>query len=156
MLWYFCFLQQSGAQKFWARTIDGLTMLQFQTALWAWEQTESCVGVLPQPFSSSLLLKRFHMHSYQHRVLRFWGHSYQYCALKPQESWAVCFSSPSPSPQNPTTTAASQNHHEKILINLLFLSLQCGRTSFLFPFPVVKVALKIVRQGFSIGKCFRI
>ena len=91
MFWYFCFLQQSSAQKFWVRTIDGLTMLQFQTVLWAWDQTESCRGAVPQPFSSSLLLKRFHRHSYQHCVLRFWRHSYQYCGLRPQESWAVFF-----------------------------------------------------------------
>ena len=55
-------------------------------------------------------------------------------------------SPPSPSllPQNPATTAALQNHHERIVFHLLLLSLQCGRTSFLFPFPVVKDCTYIV------------
>ena len=143
MFWYFCFLQHSSAQKFWARTIDGLTMLQFQTVLWAWDQTESCMGAVPQPFSSSLLLKRFHRHSYQQCVLRFWGHSYQYCALKPQESWAVCFFLRLPPPHSCLKTLQQQQLYritmEDSLFFLFSLVYNVGEHPFFFPFRSWKI-----------------
>ena len=40
--------------------------------------------------------------------------------------------------------AALQNHNGRFVIFPLSLSLQCGRTSFLFPFPVVKDCTYIV------------
>ena len=96
-----------------------------------------------------------------HINIVFWGSEGIHISIvllnhKNLEQSVFSFHLPLTLASKPCTTEALQNRHERIVIYLLFLSLQCGRTSFLFPFPVVKVALKIVRQAFSSGKCFRI